>query len=56
MVAGLMSIKLSWIQKGSLTCIKMGLMGEHCVQFVPVAGGYEGSEQGNDRQMTLRRN
>jgi hypothetical protein len=56
MGAGIMSIKLSWFQKDKVTCIKMGIMGEHCLQFKPMKGGFEGFEQGSNRKMKLFRN
>lgn len=54
--AGIMKMNISWSQNGPLTCIKMGLMGEHCLKFIPVVGGFEGKEQGSNRHMSLHRN
>jgi hypothetical protein len=56
MGAGFMSMKISWTQNGSFTCIRMGSMGDHCVKFVTVAGGFDGTEHGSKRKMLLRRN
>lgn len=53
---GIMRMNITWSQKGPVTCIKMGVMGMHCVNFIPVAGGFEGNEQGSNRNMSLHRN
>ncbi len=56
MGAGIMSMNISWTQKGPITCLKMGVMGEHCLKFLPIAGGFQGIEQDSKRTMTLFRN
>jgi hypothetical protein len=56
MGSGIFSMKLSWAQKAAFTCINFGSMGQHCVKFLPVAGGFDGAEQGSNRKMSLRRN
>jgi hypothetical protein len=55
MAAGIMHTNVTWLQDGDFTCIKMGWMGQHCIQFVPIAGGYEGYEEGSDKKMILLR-
>jgi hypothetical protein len=55
MGTGFFSMKLSWVQKAEFTCINFGSMGEHCVIFLPVAGGFDGAETGSIRKMLLRR-
>jgi hypothetical protein len=56
MGTGFFSMKLTWVQKAEFTCINFGSMGEHCVKFLPVAGGFDGDEQDGKRQISLRRN
>ena len=51
-----MSMGLTWHQKASATCIKMGPMAEQCFVLVATSGGFNGTEQGGKRKMTLRRN
>ena len=51
-----MSMGLTWQQKASATCIKMGPMAEQCFVLIATAGGFDCIEQGGKRKMTLRRN
>jgi hypothetical protein len=54
--SGFISMGLTWHQKASVTCIKMGPMAEQCFMLTSTAGGFDGIEQGGKRKMTLRRN
>jgi hypothetical protein len=56
MGTGIFSMKLSWVQKAAFTCINFGSMGQHCVKFLSVPGGFDGAERGSNRKMSLRRN
>jgi hypothetical protein len=53
--SGIMSMNLTWLQRASVTCIKVGPMAAQCFVLKKVQNGFNGTEKDGDRSMTLRR-
>jgi hypothetical protein len=54
--SGIFAMNLTWLNRASATCFKMGVMAEQCFILSGVPKGFDGVERGGKRKMTLRRN